>query len=236
MDVAALPDPSLYPGRAFSVRQDIFLHSSRGIPSETVHAGDIIASDGRIWYHVTRSDSPGSNSFYPMPMELEIFRLAVNDNMLKPGSVFTATFKLSLQMFKQDTNVQYLLVIEIAELPETLAPATTGPNLFDVDWNKTPLLQQRIIVTDVLMTHTFGAQVLRGAAGGLATNKKVYGVEIAGDVIPATANFAIRARLIEFDTEDNVDDAMGLIYYSLEDGVASVSKQMPTPPTVPTAP
>jgi hypothetical protein len=139
-------------------------------------------------------------------------------------------------MFKHDTNIQYLLVMEIAELPQTLAPATTGPNLFQVEWNKTPLLQQRIIVTDVLMVHTFGAQVLRGKTGGLATNKKIYGVEIAGDVIPPTANFAIRARLVEFDTEDNVSDAMGLVYYSLEKGVASVSKQMPTPPTVPTAP
>src|SRR2546428_50413 len=176
MDVPSLPDPADYPGRAFSVKQDIFLKSSRGIPSETVHAGDIMASDGRIWYHVTRSDSPGSNSFYPNPMEIEIFRLAVNDNMLKAGSVLTVTFELSLQMFKHDTNIQYLLVMEIAELPETLAPATTGPNLFEVDWNKTPLLQQRIIVTDVLMTHKFGCQVLRGKTGALATNKKIYGV------------------------------------------------------------
>ena len=233
MDVPALPDPGPYAGRAFSVRQQIFLKSSRGIPSETVYPGDIIASDGRIWYHVTRSDSPGCNSFYPMPMEIEIFRMAVSDQMLAPGSVFTATFELSLQMFKHDTNIQYLLVVEIADLPQTTAPATTGPNLYTVDWNETPLLQQRIIVTDVLMTHKFGAQVLRGKTGAMATNKKVYGVEIAGDIIPATANFAIRARLIEFDTEDNVNDAMGLVYYLVEKGVASVSKQMPTPTVAP---
>jgi hypothetical protein len=232
MDVAALPDPGPYAGRVFSVRQAIFLPSRYGIPSETVHPGDIIASDGRIWYHVTRSDSPGRNSFYPNAMEIEIFRMAINDNMLKAGSVFTTTFEFGLQMFKHDTNVQYLLVVEIAELPETTDPAITGPNLFAVAWNKTPLLQQRIIVTDVKIVHKFGAQVLKSKNGILATNKKIYGVEVAGDVIPETANFAIRARLIEFDTEDNVNDAMGLIFYTLEKGTASVSRQMPTVPVV----
>lgn len=233
MQVAALPDPGPYAGRAFAVRQDIFLPASRGIPSETVHLGDFVASDGRIWYHVTRSDSPGSNSFYPNAMELEIFRLACNDNMLKAGSVLTLTFEIGLQMFKHDTNVQYLMVVEIAELPEVEVPAITGPNLFAVEWNKTPLLQQRIIVTDVQIVHKFGAQVLRSKTGALATNKKIYGVEVAGDVIPSSANFAMRARLIQFDTEDNVNDAMGLIYYTLGKGQASVTKSMPTPaPTV----
>lgn len=217
-------------GNAYSVREDIYLPSRVGIRSETVVAGDLIASDGRLWYHVTRSDSPGSNSFYANQMEKEIFRLAINDNMLKAGSVFTMTFELGLQMFKHDTNVQYNLVIDIAELPQVSLPTPTGPNLFEVEWNTTPVLQQRIIVTDVLLIHKFGVQVVNSALGILRTNKKLYGVEVAGDVIPETANFALRCRLIEFDTEDNVADATGLIYYTLNNASGGISRSSPTAP------
>jgi hypothetical protein len=230
-----LPAPGpLYAGKAYSVRQDIFLRGGRGIPSETVHPMDIIACDGRVWYHVTRSDVPGSNSFYPTAMEIEIFRIALNETMLAAGSLFTITFNLGLQMFKQDCNVQYLLMVEIAEMPEDVAPTPTGPNLFDVVWNKTPLLQQRIIVTDVLVTAPFGAQILHQADGTFSTNKKLYGVEIAGDVIPSDANCALRVRLAEFDTEDNIADASGLIYYTISTVNAGVSTSTPAPPATTT--
>lgn len=222
MDVASLPDPSLYPGRAFSVRQDIFLQYAGGIPSETVHAGDIIASDGRMWYHVTRSDSPGSNSFYANPMELEIFRLAINEGMLAVNTTFTLTFELTLQLFKATCAIQYLIVVELGNLVSTTVPAITGPNLFQVDWIKTPFLQQRIIITDSAIVHKMGAQVIRTKNDVLKTNKKIYGYVAAGDIIPGTPAFAIRCRLIEFDTEDNSREESGLIYYALKDVKADI--------------
>jgi hypothetical protein len=225
-----LPDPGPLAGNVYSVRADIFLRGGSGIRSETVHAGDLIASDGRVWYHVTRSDSPGSNSFYANAMEKEVFRVAINDNMVPVGGVFTLQFNLGLQMFKHDTNVQYMLVVEVGDLPEDVTPTPTGPNLFAVEWNKTPLMQQRIIVTDILVTHTLGAQIVRKSDGTLRTNKKQYSIELAGDVIPPSANCAIRVRLIEFDTEDNVTDASGLIYYTLEKTEAGVTSGSPVAP------
>lgn len=226
-----LPPPGPLAGNVYAVKEDIFLRGTGGIRSETVHDGDFIASDGRVWYHVTRSDVPGSNSFYPNAMEKEIIRMAISENMIPASAVFTLTFELAMQMFKHDTNVQYMLVVEIGELPQDVTPGPTGPNLLKVDWNPTPLMQQRIIVTDIMMNHHFGAQVLRKSDGELRTNKKQYSVETAGDVIPLTPNFAIRVRLIEFDTEDNVADSTGLIYYTLTKSLAGITNGTPLAPT-----
>jgi hypothetical protein len=225
-----LPPPLLYKGNAYSVRETIQLNGGRGIRATVVHPEDIIASDGRMWYPVTRSDSPGSNSFYPLRMEQEIFRLAINDRMLAASSVFTLTWDMTIRMFKHTTNVQYLMVCEWADLPATLVPAPTGPNLYAVVWNKVPIMSQKLIITEIPITNHFGIQVVRLNTGVLKTNKKAYNVKAAGDSIPNTANFALRCRLIEFDTEDNVKDAVGLVYYSLTKGIGQVTLSTPTLP------
>jgi len=222
-----LPPPSLYTGNAYSVRDTIQLNGGRGIRATIVHAEDIVASDGRLWYPVTRSDAPGSNSFYPSRMEQEIFRIAINERMLAASSVFTLTWDMTIRMFKHTTNVQYLMVCEWADLPSTLVPAPTGPNLYAVVWNKVPILSQKLIITEIPITNHFGIQVVRLNTGILKTNKKAYNVRAAGDSIPNTANFALRCRLVEFDTEDNVKDAVGLVYYSLTHGIGQVTLSTP---------
>lgn len=224
MPTIPLPSDTGMPGHVFSVPAGarLFLESAGGIPSEYVNPGDIIASDGRMWYHVTRSDAPGSNTFYPNAMELELFRLAINDAMLSYNTTFQLVFDLSLQMFKQSCNVQYQLVVEVANLPQDVSPPPTGPNLLDVEWEWLPILQQRIIVTDVLTTGNFGVQVIRARDGTLKTNKKLYNFVAAGDMIPDSPIFALRARLVQFDTEDNLSAQSGLIYWLLEKVEANI--------------
>jgi len=225
LPLATDPTSAQYIGHAYSVRDIISLTGGRGIRATTVYPGDIVASDGRLWYPVTRSDSPGRNSFYPTKMENEIFRLAISDKMLAAGMRLQITFDLEIRMYKHTSNTQYLIVVEWADLPQTLIPAPTGPNLQNVVWSNVPILQQRIIVTELSFIHEFGVQVIRMSDGRMATNKKIYGVEVAGDSVPLGANFAIRSRLIEFDTEDNVNDAVGLVYYSVTKAVGDIIKQ-----------
>jgi hypothetical protein len=55
------------------------------------------------------------------------------------------------------------------------------------------------------------------------TNKKIYGTVLAGDAIPAAATFALRARLIEFDTENSVSNATGLVYYRFETATIEIT-------------
>jgi hypothetical protein len=225
LPLATDPTSAQYIGHAYSVRDTIPLVGGRGIRATTVYPGDIVASDGRLWYPVTRSDSPGKNSFYPTKMENEIFRLAISDKMLAAGMRLQITFDLEIRMYKHTSNTQYLIVVEWADLPQTLVPTPTGPNLQNVVWSNVPILQQRIIVTELSFVHEFGVQVIRLTDGRMKTNKKIYGVEVAGDSIPPSANFAIRSRLIEFDTEDNVKDAVGLVYYSVTKAVGDIVKQ-----------
>lgn len=229
-----LPDPTGYPdGIAFSIREDVRLLGARGLRAETVHAGDVVASDGIRWYHVTRSDAPGSNSFYPNNMEQELFRIAINDKQFPPGSIFTLTFELTMQMYKNITNIQYLIVVEWADLTVTTFPAPTGPNLYQVLWNRKPIMQQRLIATEIPVIHTFGAQILHRLDGSLRTNKKIYGVESVGDSIPPFPNLALRCRLVEFDTEDNIKNAMGLVAYQMSKANAQITLDVPAPPPVP---
>jgi hypothetical protein len=232
LPLATDPANAAYIGHAFSIRDQVPLAGGRGIRASTANPGDIVGNDGRLWYPVTRSDSPGSNSFYSTKMENEIFRLAINDHMLKAGTVLTVTFDLTIRMYKHTSNIQYILVIEWADLPSTLVPAPTGPNIYAVDWsNRLPILKQKIIATELSFLHSFGAQVIRTNDGRMQSNKKAYGVQVAGDSIPPTANFAIRGRLIEFDTEDNVKDAQGLVYYAISGGKAVITTGTPETPT-----
>jgi hypothetical protein len=227
-----LPGNDIYTGHAYSIRETVQLMGGRGIRATTVKPGDIVASDGRLWYPVTRSDVPGKNSFYAVKMENEIFRFAVNDKMLAPGCTLTCIFDLEIRMYKHTSNIQYMLVVEYADLPVTTTPAPTGPNIYAVDWsNRTPIVQQNIVVTELSFIHQFGVQVIRTPDGRMATNKKAYGVEIGGDSCPPSPNFAIRGRLIEFDTEDNIKDAQGLVYYAISKASAQITKN--AAPTVP---
>jgi len=67
--------------------------------------------------------------------------------------------------------------------------------------------------------------IARDATGTVLTaQRNLYGIWTGGAQTPASANFAVRARLIEFDTEDAVADAKGTVYVALSGGTAMVVK------------
>ena len=186
-----------------------------------LEAGGYIGSDGRVWYRLSRDGA--TNSFYPTDFERELFMLHVNDHMLRAGHAFTLDFKLTLQLFKATTRTQYLLVIEAGSAPGQDSPAPVGQNLADVTWLDTPLLTQRIIVTPLKVTGAFGCAVRRDALGALAADQMSYNNWTGADAIPVSANFTLRARLKEFDTENSVVGAKGLLYYALSNAKAEIS-------------
>lgn len=92
-----------------------------------------------------------------------------------------------------------------------------GLNLSAVTWNATPILSQRIILTSVPSIETFGItigrsiQVVSGTpTDTLISTQIVYGAT-AGATGPTSANFALRARLIRFDTENTPAAQSGFI-------------------------
>jgi len=186
----------------------------------TLEPGGFIGSDGRVWYRLSRDGT--TNSFYPTDFERELFMLAVNDHMLRAGTAFTLNFKLALQLFKATTRAQYLLVIEAGTVPGQTSPAPTGPNLEDVVWMDTPLLSQRLIISGIKVIHSFGCAVRRDALGNLAADQMAYNFWTGAAAVPSDPNFVLRARLKDFDTENSVSGAKGLVYYALSGATATI--------------
>ena len=61
-----------------------------------------------------------------------------------------------------------------------------------------------------------GCNVYRSKLGAITCDRSLYGgLENANTAAPASANFALRARLIEFDTENSIPTARGWVVYQL---------------------
>ena len=180
-----------------------------------LRAGEFAACDGRAWYRVNRYNT--EKSFYPTDFDRELFVIAVNDRQLRQRKALTVQFAIQTAVIGSNTNAQWMLVIEHGAFSSDLDPATTGVNLKDVEWNTVPVLNQRIILTSDPVIHTFGCRITRTiqvvngqAQDTLTTTRILYGGE-EGASGPVAANFALRARLVRFDTEDSQADARGFI-------------------------
>lgn len=196
-----------------------------GRKSVSVPVGGFYGSDGRVWYALTRDIAPAATkSYFPTDFERTLFRLALSDKMLRAGQTLTCEFDLTLAMIKADTAAQWLLVIEWGTATQATSPATTGENLGDITWNATPLLSQRIIMTGVAAPFRYGVKIARNAAGDAITaDRLLYGQYETCGSQPDTANFALRARLIQFDTQDSVTGARGWAYFDFANAKAGIS-------------
>jgi hypothetical protein len=181
-------------------------------------AGGFVGSDGRINYPVTRSGA--KDSYFPTPFERTLFEIAINDMMFSSGTTLTLLFKLATQLIRADTEAQWVVAIEKGTITEeTNAPPTDtfDTNLLSIDWDIAhPLMSQRLILTPALETHGFGCTIAN-SGGTLTANGLVYRrVLNANSAAPATANFALRARLFNFDTKNSVPGARGWVSWSLQ--------------------
>jgi hypothetical protein len=180
-----------------------------------IRPNEYIGSDGRILYKVVRYGT--TNSYYPVAFERELWRDFIDDTMLAVGRTLDGQFGLALQLFRATSNAHWLLVIEKGTAPQDTVPATTGSNLQNIVWDTTtPLLSQRLILTPLLVTRTFGVRIKNDSSGITADYMK-NGVWTGNNAAaPASANFALRARLINFDTEnDKAADARGWVTYQV---------------------
>jgi hypothetical protein len=222
--VVPLPTASLHNGEVAqnNTGGDVVLPGSMGRRSSVLIEAGLAACDGRAWYRVTRDAT--TNSYFPTDFERELFMIHINESMLVAGTEFSFSAELSAKLFAATTRAQMLLVLEIGDALSQATPAPTGINLQDIAWQSTPLLSQRIILSEVLLTHPFGCSVRRAADGTISgADKLLYRTWTAAGIVPATANFALRARLIQFDTENSATGARGFVYYSLTEGTASFS-------------
>ncbi len=218
------PLPLPVPNATSLLRERVFENQSSGTVllngalrhrGVNLRSGEFAACDGRAWYRVNRYGT--EKSFYPTDFDRELFVIAVNDRQLRQRKALTVNFAFQVAVLGSNTNAQWVLVIEHGAFSADTTPAMTGVNLKDVAWNATPILSQRIILTSDPVIHSFGCRVKRSIqvvnaepVDTLTTSRILYGGE-EGASGPLTANFALRARLLRFDTEDSQNDPRGFV-------------------------
>ena len=182
--------------------------------SNTVPSGGFFASDGRILFRANRAGT--TISYFPGAFERTLWNLYINEKMLGVGKTLKVEFGVSTQLVKATSQAQWMLVIEKGEAPsETDGDPET--NLLNVVWDTAnPILKQRLILTPTATLCYAGCNVYRSKLGAITCDRSLYGgLENANTAAPASANFALRARLIEFDTENSIPTARGWVVYQL---------------------
>lgn len=152
-------------------------------------------------------------SYYPTAFERELFRIHVNERQLRLKKRFELRFALELAVLKSNTSALWTVAIEVGEKTSKSAPSRTGRNLDAIEWRGTPLFEQEILVSPLSTVHRFGVRIdrtLEDEVDTLTATSLVYG-GTEGAVAPKSANFALRARLIRFDTEDGESDPLGFV-------------------------
>jgi hypothetical protein len=206
--------PALAADSVWSNDSSAILDMGRGIYGGKVAISGFFGSDARARYAVRHAGT--TKSYFPVGFERELWRIFVNDKMLRLNRTLDVQFGLALQLLNATSNAQWCLVIETGTAPSQSTPSTTETNLENITWSDTPLLSQRLILTGNRQTHGFGARIKRELVSSVDTvtaDTLLYGIwEGADAAAPATANFALRARLVNFDTENALaSDARGWI-------------------------
>jgi hypothetical protein len=186
------------------------------IPADTVPPGGIVIYDeGRIY----QGRQDGANkTYYPVPYEVELFRVPINANQFRVGRTLEVKFGLILQMLAK-TDAQWRVIIDAANLSEVTSPANQGMNISSADYNQDKLLDHRVMLTEALVPHVLGVRLVRTLSGEnivINADKNLYGTYESTIGTPAGANFILRARLINFDISNTSDDVRGWVGYSLK--------------------
>jgi len=211
-----LPDDDgspTYVGRVFENDGStaIDIPAGGGHRFDTLAPGEFCAFDGTYWYRVENFGA--ETSYYPTKFNRLLWWLPVSAEQLVSKKILSVDYALKAAMVASETAGHYQFVIEIGTYPEDTTPAPPGPNLQDVVWNvATPALTQKIILGPVAGIHRMGCRV-KNTSGAITMDKVIYGAASAAAAAPASANFALRARLVRFDTE-NSRPAKGVVALS----------------------
>ena len=214
--MSALPLPGPAAGHVWqnNTGSDLLISGGGMIRGGMLADGEYFTSDGRSLYRVNRAGD--TVSYFPLAFERTLWNIYINEKMLGIGKALKVDFGVIAQLVKATSQAQWMLVIEKGEAPsETWG--STETNLLNVVWDTAnPILKQRLILTPTATLCYAGCNVYRSRLGAITCDRSLYGgLENANEAAPASANFALRARLIEFDTENSAPNARGWVAYQL---------------------
>ncbi|MDR3406389.1 MAG: hypothetical protein P4L99_28145 [Chthoniobacter sp.] len=214
-DVTALPDsPSAGSVFRYTGTDPLDLPAGGGRRSSTIITGDFFGFDGRYLYSLTHAGD--TKSYFPRDFELPLWPLLdINDGQWNAGQRLTFGFDLDARVFRANTSLQYLLVVEWGVARSQTDPEATATNLSIIDWFDVPLLTQRLVLSALPQKKHFGGQIKRGADGKMTALKLLANTYSAADSCPLTPSFLVRGRLIEADTENKVAAPIGYAWVAL---------------------
>jgi hypothetical protein len=239
--VSAIVDPATLEGEEDwagtvywnNTAEDVNLPGGKGRRRDTLRPGEYAAHNGFAWYKVAQDGT----SYFPTQFNRQLFEMAVNDRQLRFKKVFRLDFGFEAGLLTRraaelekltnsprQTQAQWCLLVEWGEYVQEEGEGK-AMNLQTINWRSDkPIIEQRIVLTGTPTVHTFGVEILRSASGVLSCNRILYGAKegaplYASDVwegetepaCPPTANFALRARLARFDTQNDVWEPEGLV-------------------------
>lgn len=167
-----------------------------------------VACDGATWYIVKKYGS-GESSYYPARFERTLWTTVVSNLDLISGRLALLQFNLGAMVLRGNTPVHCHLVIEYAELTADTSPGTPGGNIAEEAWAATPVMDFKLDLTATPRHRNYGYRVKR-TGDTLAADHLRSGVWTAGTA-PTTNRFALRARLIRWDTVNSVASPKGYI-------------------------
>lgn len=172
-----------------------------------VKEGGYVASNGSIIYEVRKK----GNSYYPVEYEQDLFLFWIEANMLPPQR----TLRLEanpLFRLQGNTRAQYMLEVAFGYATEE-SGNDYGPNFQTLAWDD-PVITQRVVLTNSTALHQFFVSLYRDNKGETKSSATVYGRSYNCPP-PTSMPFAIRARILNFDTE-NRDGTRGVISVKME--------------------
>jgi hypothetical protein len=115
--------------------------------------------------------------------------------------------------------------VETGASTSATTPSPVGRNLKAITWNTAnPLLTIPLLVGPLAEDIIIGFNIARSIADVYSVDALLYDTWTAGDPLskPATANFLVRLRFLQWDTEDNVQEAKGSIFASVTEAKVSI--------------
>jgi hypothetical protein len=203
----------------------VLIPGGGGLRGKYVADDGFVACDGRALYVASRSGS--TNSYYPAAFERELFRMAIDEKQLVVGRTLEIPFAVQVQLARARRNedlfcqAQWVLVMELGTYPADSSPSPVGLNLQNVVWADEPIFAQSILLDPLFRTHAFGVRIQR-LAGGISLDQQIFGNWTGNnDAAPESANFVVRARMVNFDTENSQPLARGFVYLGTVAGITS---------------
>jgi hypothetical protein len=150
----------------------------------------------------------------------ELWSVPMNSSMLSLGRTLSIDWGVTLQALRANCGVSYNLVVEVGNYTESGGLAVT--------WNTaSAVFSQPIVLTEDLITHSFGVYISRlmvGSTDTMRLDQQKYGTTTGNNAAaPSSANFVIRCRLIGLSTESSQSDPRAWISYGLVPSLTSTN-------------